>query len=126
MKKFYLLPTLAIALFCASPKAHAKAERLAPALEREVIALIDDMGPDAWEESSILVKIDAVLFDAEKARVVVIYESRPEGSHRRAYQRQKPIVVNGIKSASEIVDQYANGSRSLNQKVADKILESID
>ncbi|MGZ3651641.1 MAG: hypothetical protein ACXVB9_19075 [Bdellovibrionota bacterium] len=125
MKNFYILPLLTIALLSASPKAQANAARLSPALEKEVIELADDMGPDAWDESSLSVKFDAVLFDAEKDRVIVIYESRPEAS-RRPYKRQKPIVVNGIRSQREIVEQASNGYRSLNQKVANAILESVE
>ena len=121
MKKFFLLIVFAI---LATGNVHAKPKLLPAALENEVIALLEDLGVDSWEEGGVEAKFDTVSYDPAQKTLIVTYELREMGSNK-AYEKQEPILILGINSTDEIVEQSPNGFRSLSEKISDRILESI-
>ncbi len=105
-------------------QASAKPLPLPKILEKEVISLIEDMGPDSWEEGDTDAKIDGVLYDQDKQTVYIAYRSRKLGS-RDAYVKQKSISIEGIRWIDEIIDEASNGYRSLNEKIVNEILDTL-
>jgi hypothetical protein len=118
MKKFMLV-TLVI---LSGNLAFAKATRLPVKLEKQVTSMIQDLGSDSWEEGDIEIKINAVLFDEDKQEVIVIYESKMDGSD---FVRQKPIHIEGVASLKDVVDVARNGYKSLNDNIADAMISEV-
>ncbi len=104
--------------------AEARPTLLATELENEVIVLIQDMAADSWEEANIEAKIDGVYYDQEQQAILIAYETR-ELDSSQPFVRQPPLEVRGISSQHEIVQEAANGFRSLNDKITRQILETI-
>lgn len=104
--------------------AEAQPILLATNLESEVIELIQEMGPDSWEEANVEAQIDGVFYDQNLQIIIIAYETR-ELDSSQPFQKQPPLIIPGISSLKDIVQVASNGFRSLNEKIANQILETI-
>jgi hypothetical protein len=113
---------LAIFFLVAWSPSFALPTRLDPSLEKEIIAELQNLGPDSWEEAGKQIQFTEIFFDPAHNQIVINYKSRL--SQQKNIQK-RTLIISAIQSPSDILEKASNGSQYLNPKITDIIFDGL-